>query len=77
MVSFGQVWLLLPVSPLQLCPNLRPLSEFGEAPRGPSSIFPGTDGSLYAFVATDAGRPRIEVSARAAGNRDRPQDLHC
>ena len=76
MVSIGQVCLLLLVSPLQLCPNLRPLAEFGEASRGPSSIFPGTDGSLYAYVATDAGRPRIEVSARAAGDCDRPQDLY-
>ncbi len=37
-------------------------AELGEAPRRPSSIFPGTDGSLYAYMATDAGRPRIEVS---------------
>jgi outer membrane protein assembly factor BamB len=35
-------------------------AEFGEGPRRANSIFPGTDGSLYAYVSTAAGRPRIE-----------------
>lgn len=44
---------------LTLC--CRPAADLDVAPQRVGSIFPGTDGSLYAYVATDGGLPRIEV----------------
>jgi hypothetical protein len=40
-----------------------PCAEFGSKQRV-GSIFPGTDGSLYAYLAADGSSPRIEASLR-------------
>ena len=44
-----------------------PCAEFGSEQRV-GSIFPGTDGSLYAYLAADGSSPRIEASMRQPAN---------